>query len=93
MAEINTGIWADAKPEKREWELERVKKAVDYAIQIGLKVTAGHGITYHSVKDISRINGIYELSIGHSIISRAVFSGLSEAVREMKDIILRESER
>lgn len=93
MAEINTGIWADAKPEKKGWELERIKKAVDYAIQIGLKVTAGHGITFYSAKEIAQINGIYELSIGHSIISRAVFNGLSEAVREMKDIILRESDR
>jgi pyridoxine 5-phosphate synthase len=52
-----------------------------------LKVNAGHGLNYLNVQKIASIPEIQELNIGHSIISRAVFSGLSQAVKEMKDLI------
>jgi pyridoxine 5-phosphate synthase len=87
MAEINTGIWAEADNNKKGWELERIKKAIEYTNQIGVKATAGHGITYRNVKDLIILNGIYEFSIGHTIISRAAFTGLQEAVKEMKNLL------
>lgn len=89
MAEINTGIWARSPKEVRDWELERIKKAVDYAVQIGLRVTAGHDITYRNVDQIASIPGLYELSIGHTIVSRALFTGFERAVRDMKELLLR----
>lgn len=91
MTEINTGIWARTEPKNRDWELERIKKAVEYAVQIGVTVTAGHDITYRNVADIVSIPGLYELSIGHTIVSRAVFTGLEKAIREMKELIIRHS--
>jgi pyridoxine 5-phosphate synthase len=91
MTEINTGIWARSLKQTSDWELERIKKAVDYAVQIGLCVTAGHDITYRNVDQIASIPGIYELSIGHTIISRAIFTGLERAVHEMKDLLIRHS--
>lgn len=91
MTEINTGIWARTEPKNREWELERIKKAIEYAVQIGVTVTAGHDITYRNVADIVSIPGLYELSIGHTIVSRAVFTGLEKAIREMKELMIRYS--
>ena len=62
-------------------------KAAAFAANEGLRVNAGHGLHYSNVGDIARINTIKELNIGHSIIARAVFSGLSAAVRDMKNTI------
>jgi pyridoxine 5-phosphate synthase len=89
MTEINTGIWARSEPQNREWELTRIKKAMEYAVQIGLTVTAGHDITYRNVSDIASIPGLYELSIGHTIVSRALFTGFERAVRDMKELLIR----
>jgi pyridoxine 5-phosphate synthase len=87
MVEINTGIWAEAKDKNKRWEIERIQKAIDYAVQVGLKATAGHGITYHNVSEILKIKGLYEMSIGHTIISRSVYVGIQQAVREMRELI------
>ena len=86
--EIHTGDYADAKDEKgRLRALNRVIRAVDQAADLGLKVNAGHGLNYQNVMPIAAIPKIRELNIGHSIIARAVLSGLPEAVREMKSLI------
>ena len=86
--EIHTGDYADAKDEKgRLRALNRVIRAVDQAADLGLKVNAGHGLNYQNVMQIAAIPKIRELNIGHSIIARAVLSGLPEAVREMKSLI------
>ena len=86
--EIHTGHYADAIDDnKKSLELNKIMKAVEYASNAGLKVNAGHGLNYTNVMDIAAIPEILELNIGHSIISRAVLSGLSEAVREMKRLI------
>ena len=86
--EIHTGHYADAMSlERRNSELVKIEQAVRYAESLGLHVNAGHGLDYHNVKSIAQINGVRELNIGHSIIARAVFTGLSEAVREMKRLI------
>ena len=86
--EIHTGDYADAKDEKgRLRALKRVIRAVDQAADLGLKVNAGHGLNYQNVMPIAAIPKIRELNIGHSIIARAVLTGLPEAVREMKTLI------
>jgi pyridoxine 5-phosphate synthase len=86
--EIHTGHYADATDDKnRKLELNKIMKSVEYATSAGLKVHAGHGLSYTNVMDIAAIPEILELNIGHSIISRAVLSGLPEAVKEMKKLI------
>jgi pyridoxine 5-phosphate synthase len=69
--------------------LERIAKAVTHGLALGLQVNAGHGLDYHNVKAIVDIQGITELNIGHSIVCRAVFTGLDQAVREMKALMWR----
>lgn len=89
VVEIHTGHYADATdPNIRLKELEKIRSAVEYGSSIGLQVNAGHGLDYHNVQAIVEIPGICELNIGHSIISRAVFSGLANAVLDMKKILL-----
>ena len=86
--EIHTGHYADANNQEIvEKELDSIKKSIKYASSLGLKINAGHGLNYLNVQKIASIPEIQELNIGHSIISRAVFSGLSQAVKEMKDLI------
>jgi pyridoxine 5-phosphate synthase len=86
--EIHTGHYADAiTEESTQNELNKIINSVEFATNIGLKVNAGHGLNYTNVLPIATIPQILELNIGHSIISRAVFSGLSEAVKEMKKLI------
>lgn len=86
--EIHTGHYADAVDDRNKTqELNRIIKSVGFATNAGLKVNAGHGLNYTNVKEIAAIPDILELNIGHSIISRAVLSGLSEAVSEMKKLI------
>ncbi len=86
--EIHTGHYADAVDEKSAIaELKKIINSVEFAHNIGLKVNAGHGLSYNNVSQIAAIPQILELNIGHSIISRAVLSGLNEAVREMKRLI------
>ncbi|CDL41250.1 Pyridoxine 5'-phosphate synthase [Citrobacter freundii] len=87
--EIHTGCYADAKTDAEQAsELARIAKAATYAASLGLKVNAGHGLTYHNVKAIARIPEMHELNIGHAIIGRAVMSGLKDAVVEMKRLML-----
>jgi len=87
--EIHTGHYADAiDPNERAAELKRIEDAAAYAHQAGLVVNAGHGLHYHNVQPIVRIPNINELNIGHAIIARALFSGLSQAVRDMKELLI-----
>lgn len=88
VIEIHTGHFADAsQPAERAAELERVAEAVRHGLALGLQVNAGHGLNYQNVGAIAGIAGISELNIGHAIIARAVFTGLEEAVREMKTLM------
>nr|WP_242467513.1 pyridoxine 5'-phosphate synthase [Thiocapsa imhoffii] len=88
VIEIHTGHYADAvSPVARAVELERIRRAVDLGRSLGLQVNAGHGLDYHNVKAIAAIPGVRELNIGHSIVARAIFSGLDGAVRDMKAVI------
>jgi len=87
--EIHTGHYADAtNDEVRQSQYRLICDGVKSAVDLGLTVNAGHGLHYHNVAPIAAINEIYELNIGHSIISQAVFSGLDKAVMDMKNIML-----
>jgi len=86
--EFHTGRYANASGEKAiKEELIVLKNAVKLAQRLKFRVNMGHGLNYTNVKEISVIAGVEELNIGHSIISRAVFYGLDEAVREMLALI------
>jgi pyridoxine 5-phosphate synthase len=83
--ELHTGRYAEAADEaSRTQELEALAKGCEQAIAAGLRVNAGHGLTYWNVYPVASLPGMEELNIGHSIISRAVLVGLERAVREMK---------
>lgn len=83
--ELHTGRYAEASSaDQRQVELDHLEKASQQALQLGLRVNAGHGLTYWNVGPVARIPGMEELNIGHSIISRAVLVGLDRAVREMR---------
>lgn len=84
VIELHTGAYADATGAAQEAELARIARAARYGHESGLVVNAGHGLHYENVAAIARIPEIVELNIGHSIIARAVFDGLSLAVSEMK---------
>jgi pyridoxine 5-phosphate synthase len=84
VVELHTGSYADADGNEQTAELQRIVDAAEYAHSIGLIVNAGHGLHYGNVAAIAAIETIVELNIGHAIISRAVFDGLSVAVSEMK---------
>lgn len=87
--EIHTGAYADAESETaQQEELARIAHAATYAAAKGLKVNAGHGLTYHNVKPVAALAEIHELNIGHAIIGRAVMVGLKEAVADMKRLML-----
>ncbi|RKY35868.1 MAG: pyridoxine 5'-phosphate synthase [Candidatus Omnitrophota bacterium] len=86
--EIHTGMYAHAY-EKGDYQeqLQNIIEAVEFGIKAGLGVNAGHGLNYKNVIEIAKIRGIETLNIGHSIISRAVFVGLEQAVKEMLELI------
>ncbi|AGB83622.1 Pyridoxine 5'-phosphate synthase [Serratia rubidaea] len=91
--EIHTGAYAEAQGELAvEAELLRIAQAARYAAEKGLKVNAGHGLTYHNVQPIAALPEMHELNIGHAIIGQAVMSGLASAVAEMK-LLMREARR
>lgn len=88
MIELHTGRYADARDKRgQDKYFRQIKNAAAYARRAGLIVNAGHGLNYHNAARIAGIKGIEELNIGYSIICRAVFVGISQAVREMKALI------
>ena len=85
FVELHTGCYAEAKGEAaRKRELDVLAAGCDRAIAAGLRVNAGHGLTYLNVYPVACIPGMEELNIGHTIISRASLVGIERAVREMK---------
>jgi pyridoxine 5-phosphate synthase len=86
--ELHTGRYCDARNEKeRQQELSRIVDAAKAASKLGMKVAAGHGLSYDNVQAIAAIPEIEELNIGHSIVGRAVLVGFERAVREMLDLM------
>jgi pyridoxine 5-phosphate synthase len=90
VIELHTGEYADADTlQAKDMAFDRIAKALAYARKKGLVVNAGHGLHYHNTERVASLPGINELNIGHAIVARAVFVGLKEAVRDMKDILRR----
>jgi pyridoxine 5-phosphate synthase len=87
--ELHTGRYADAQTQaEQDRELAQLVDASRWALERGLLLHMGHGLTYRNVIPVARIAGVSELNIGHSIIARAVMVGFERAVREMKDLIV-----
>ncbi len=88
FVELHTGEYAEANTQtekKKQWQ--RLNEAARLAQKLGLRVNAGHGLNYDNTPAITQIKGLVELNIGHAIISRAVFTGMESAVREMVGIL------
>lgn len=89
VIELHTGKYAEAKNDtERAAELANIVSASDYAFSLGMWVNAGHGLQFNNVQRIAEIETINELNIGHSLIARAMFTGLPEAVKEMKRLMV-----
>lgn len=88
VVELHTGALANAGTEReRQNELGRLRAAAERAGERGIVVNAGHGLHYGNVKSVLDLPGLYELNIGHSIVARAVFTGLRAAVAEMRALL------
>jgi len=95
VCEIHTGPYAHAFHDKGRdaeapavlAELAKIRQAGQAIRQLGMRFNAGHALNYYNVQPVARLPGIRELHIGHAIISRAIFVGLREAVREMKALM------
>ena len=85
--EIHTGNYAEANWKEQPRELAKIQEATAIAQSLGLRVNAGHGLTYQNVEHIAAIDGIEELNIGHTIVARSIAVGLKDAVKEMKYLI------
>lgn len=90
VIELHTGRYADATVgAEQERELARIAKGVDFALSLGLKVNAGHGLHYTNTQAIAAIRGISELNIGHAIVAQAVFVGWQKAISDMKALMVK----
>lgn len=88
FVELHTGHYSLVYGTLEEEEaFESLKESSELAQTLGLRVNAGHGLNYHNVGRMHEIEGLYELNIGHSIISRAVFTGLGTAVKDMAELV------
>lgn len=86
FVELHTGRFANATGEARRRELQRLIDGARLAHDLGLRVNAGHGLNYDNVRELFAVPFLEELNIGHAIISRALFAGLSAAVASMKSL-------
>ncbi len=91
--ELHTGSFAQAwfDDEAREREMSALRTGMDLGVQLGLRVNAGHGINYFNVVEARTLDQVYEFNIGHSIISRSLFTGIEEAVAKMRALLNPES--
>ena len=85
--ELHTGSYAEAGWSEQPRELARLSEGSFIARSLGLRVNAGHGLTYQNVEPVAAIEGMEELNIGHTIVARALAVGLEQAVREMKALV------
>jgi pyridoxine 5-phosphate synthase len=88
VVELHTGAYAESAGSHQAEELQRLRTGARLAASLGLEVHAGHGLNYHNVQPVAAIPEIVELNIGHAIIARAVFDGLSVAVRDMRALMV-----
>ena len=87
VVELHTGRYADENGTAQLAELERIKKAAQYGVSIGLRVNAGHGLNEDNVLPIAAIVELSELNIGHAIVAEAVFKGWQKAIKDMKSLM------
>lgn len=87
MIELHTGCFANAAPDARPAEVQRLIHAATLAHQAGLQVNAGHGLNYTNLTELWAVPYLTELNIGHSIVARALSVGLTTAVRDMKSLM------
>jgi pyridoxine 5-phosphate synthase len=88
VIELHTGAYANAYySEDRAFEFARLRAGAELGHDCGLQINAGHGINYVNVSEIRTLPHVLELNIGHSIVSRALFTGIGEAVREMRRLL------
>ena len=96
VCEVHTGPYAhafhakgrDAESRPVVRELDKIRRAGERIRALGMRFNAGHALNYFNVEPVARLPGVRELHIGHAIVSRAVFVGMREAVREMKQLIV-----
>ena len=101
VCEIHTGPYAhafyargrDAEAPEVIAELDKIRQAGQRIRELGMRFNAGHALNYYNVQPVARLAGIRELHIGHAIVSRSIFVGLREAVREMKQLMREAAER
>ncbi|HEX7466608.1 MAG TPA: pyridoxine 5'-phosphate synthase, partial [Usitatibacter sp.] len=101
VCEIHTGPYAhafhskgrDAEAKPVLAEVDKVRRAGEAIRSLGMRFNAGHALNYANVEPIAALPGIRELHIGHAIVSRAIFTGMREAVREMKALMTNASAR
>ena len=88
VVELHTGAYSNAyfSPE-REREFSRLKSGAELGHGCGLKINAGHGINYVNIAEVRTLPYLHEMNIGHSIVSRSLFTGVQEAVREMRRLM------
>lgn len=90
FVEIHTGPYAlAATPADQERELHQVARAAEFAREQGLRVNAGHGLHYHNTAPVAALSAIEWIHTGHSVVARALLTGMERAVREMQDILRR----
>lgn len=88
IIEFHTGTYANARTStEQQTELAKLREAATYAKSLNLKVTGGHGLNYVNIRPICSIPEFEEVSIGHAVMARAIFSGLDRAVRDMVDLL------
>jgi pyridoxine 5-phosphate synthase len=88
IVEIHTGHYSEAKKESdSQKQFDRIARAVDIAFSLNLRISAGHGLSYVNIKRFQSLPRIEEYSIGHSIVTRAIYVGFERAVREMVDLV------
>jgi len=87
IVEIHTGAYCLAKGDNQKKELQKIIKAAEYLQILGIECHAGHGLSYDTVGPIAKISNMRELNIGHFIIGEAIFCGISESIRKMREII------
>ena len=87
VIELHTGTYANAKGDNQQREFDRILKVTEFAHDQGIHVNAGHGLDYSNTTAIAKIPQIRELNIGHSVIARAVFVGISKATRQILEVM------
>jgi pyridoxine 5-phosphate synthase len=87
IIELHAGPYTDAIGAKRAEELERLVEGAKLAAQLGLECHAGHGLNYETVGDVAAITSIVELNIGHFLVGEAIFVGLEQSIKKMRQLM------